>query len=114
MEGMTWQQDGARVHRTRKVLQYLDGQFAEKMFAMDSIRGQDWPARSPDLNPLDFFCWGYLKSKVFLPKPGNMEQLKLRIRQEVASLDPVMIRKACSSVYHRCSRVIAANGGYIE
>jgi hypothetical protein len=24
-----------------------------------------WPARSPDLNPLDFFLWGCMKSRVY-------------------------------------------------
>jgi hypothetical protein len=24
-----------------------------------------WPPRSPDITPLDFFLWGYVKSNVF-------------------------------------------------
>ncbi|EZA48500.1 hypothetical protein X777_12995, partial [Ooceraea biroi] len=27
-----------------------------------------WPARSPDLTPLDFFLWGHLKNEVFLTR----------------------------------------------
>jgi len=23
--------------------------------------GEDWPLRSPDLTPLDYYLWGYLK-----------------------------------------------------
>jgi hypothetical protein len=98
---MTWQQDGACVHRTRKALAYFDGQFGSKMLAKDSIQGHDWPSRSPDLNPLDFFCWGFLKSKVFSPMPHTMQQLKTRIRQEVANLDQAMIRRACADVNAR-------------
>ena len=94
LDNMIWQQDGARVHRTTRVLTYFDGQFADRMIAMDSYQGHDWPARSPDCNPLDFFCWGFLKSKVFTPKPAIMAQLKARIRQEVDRLDPAMIRRA--------------------
>ena len=74
LDGMWFQQDGAKVHRTTKVLKYLDGQFGERM---DSIKGQDWPARSPDLNPLDFFAWDYIKSRVFRPKPVTNEIMKL-------------------------------------
>lgn len=114
LQGMTWQQDGAKVHRTRKVLAYFDGQFGDKMFAMDTIQGHDWPARSPDLNPLDYFCWGFLKSKVFTPKPNTMEELKNRIRQEVASLDPDMIKRACGDLKHRCRAVINSGGSFIE
>ena len=114
LQGITWQQDGAKVHRTRKVLAYLDGQFGEKMFAMETIQGQYWPARSPDLNPLDFFCWGYLNQKMFMPKPATMQQLKARIRQEVLNLDRDMIRRACADLTDRCQRVISSGGGFIE
>ena len=54
---MSWQQDGAKVHRPKKVMQYLDGQFGRNMLALDSIKGVERPPRSPDLNPLDFFVW---------------------------------------------------------
>ncbi|EZA48610.1 hypothetical protein X777_13623, partial [Ooceraea biroi] len=27
-----------------------------------------WPARSPDLTPLDLFLWGHLKNEVFLTR----------------------------------------------
>ena len=114
LDKIKWQQDGARVHRTKKVLGLLDGQFGENVIGMDSYRGQDWPARSPDLNPLDFFCWGYLKSKVFSPMPADIDALKARIRQEVADLDPAMIKRACLDVKTRCEKLIAANGSYIE
>ena len=35
------------------------------LWILDTIQRHDWPARSPDLNPMDFFYWGFLKSKVF-------------------------------------------------
>ena len=99
---------------TRKILAYLDGQFGSRMLAMDSIQGHVWPARSPDLNPLDFFCWGFRKHKVFTPKQHTMQELKERIIQEVANLDKSMIKRACADVTKRCTKVLAANGGYIE
>ena len=40
----TWQKDGANVHRTKKVLSYLEGQFGSKMLAIDTIQGNCWPA----------------------------------------------------------------------
>jgi len=27
-----------------------------------------WPPRSPDLTPLDYFMWGYLKERVYKTK----------------------------------------------
>ena len=56
------------------MLAYLGGQFGAKIIAMDSIEEQDWPARSPDLIPFDFFVKGYNKYKGLKPawtsRPG--------------------------------------------
>ena len=57
-------QDGAPCHCTNQNMRYLDSQYQDRVVGRKSIRGRDWPARSPDLNPLDFFLWGFLKSKV--------------------------------------------------
>ena len=57
LDRMWWQQDGAKVHRSKKVMAYLDGQFGSRVMALDSIHGVEWPPRSPDLNSLDFFVW---------------------------------------------------------
>ena len=57
-----------------------------------SLRGDiGWPARSPDLNPCDFFLWGYLKSKVYSNRSQSIEKLKDAIRQEIASIPLEMI-----------------------
>ena len=78
---------------------------------MNSIQGHDWPACSPDLNP---FAWGYLKSKVFRPRPATMPQLIARIKLEVENLNSDMIKRACLDIKTRCQRVIASSGGFIE
>ena len=111
-----WQQDGASPHRTAKNMRYLDGQFQEKVLAMGSISGWDWAARSPDMNPLDFFCWGYVKSQVFTVggRPQNMGDLRNKITMVVNRLDPDMIKRAVFDVRDRAQKVINANGGYIE
>ena len=54
-----FQQDGAGFHNARIVTNFLNEQFSESwMGRYDPIR---WPARSPDLNPLDFFLVGLLQ-----------------------------------------------------
>ena len=52
-----WQQDGASIHTTDRVMRYLDGQFGPRVISRKKIQGTDWPPRSPDLNPCDFFLW---------------------------------------------------------
>ena len=49
-------------------MRYLDNMFQDRVISRKPIRGRDWPARSPDLNPCDFCLWGYLKSKVNQPE----------------------------------------------
>ena len=35
-----------------------------------------WPPRSPDLTPMDFWLWGYVKSKVYQFHPQTVSDLK--------------------------------------
>jgi hypothetical protein len=39
-----------------------------------------WPARSPDLTPLDFFLWGFVNQEVYQEKPTTSQDMKNRIR----------------------------------
>ena len=66
-----FQQDGASPHRGKKVQKYLKKKFGDRF-----IDKKTWPPRSPDLNPCDFFLWGYLKSRVYNPLPNNLDELK--------------------------------------
>ena len=54
-----FQQDGAPPHYGICVRRWLDQQFPHSWIG---CRGpMEWPARSPDLNPLDFYLWGVLE-----------------------------------------------------
>ena len=95
-------------------MRYLDTQFAGRVVSRKPIRGRDWPARSPDLNPCDFFLWGFLKSKVYSPRPATLAQLQANIQREIAALDPAMLLKVLRDVRVRAHRCIANNGGHVE
>ena len=83
------------------------------MLAMDSIRGRDWDARSPDPNSLDYCVWCYLKSKVFRPMPKTMRALKNRVKLEGDNLDQDMVRRAVWDLRSRAMRVVEQQGGFI-
>jgi hypothetical protein len=51
-----------------------------------------WPPRSSDLTPLDFFLWGYVKNIVYKVKINDVEHLKARIRDAVATVTPDMVQ----------------------
>ena len=84
------------------------------MISLKAIRGVEWPPRSPDLNPLDFFLWGYLKSIVYTPLPPNLDDLQHNIEQAVQNIDVQVIRKSVRNIRHRARLCLQANGGYFE
>ena len=42
-----------------------------------------WPPRSPDLNPCDYYLWGFLKARVYNPLPKTLDDLKANIEREI-------------------------------
>jgi len=47
----------------------------------------EWPFYSPDLTPLDFFLWGYLKDCIYAnPKTRDIKQLKANIIKEMQNV----------------------------
>ena len=104
-----WQQDGTKPHQANMVMEWLwlDGIFEDRMLAIRSRRGDTWAPSSPDLNPLDFILWGYLKEKVDKPLPTSLEELKSRIKREVRDLPESMVMKAVYSMKKRSGRVLA-------
>ena len=79
-----WFQDGAPAHRRIIVRDRLRHLFNNRVVGIG--HAQEWPARSPDLTPMDFFLWGYLKSKVYQTVPQNQNELRQRITREVTAL----------------------------
>ena len=52
-QGLWWVQGGASAHRRQIVSERLKELFGEHIVGLN--RPVEWPARSPDLTPLDFF-----------------------------------------------------------
>ena len=55
-----FQLDGAPPHWGLDVRASLNEQFPGRWIGRDGPT--PWPPRSPDLTPLDFFLWGYVKN----------------------------------------------------
>lgn len=76
----------------------------------------EWPPRSPDLNPLDFFLWGHCKSLVYAQPVNTVEELQQRI---IAAFETIrnmngVLERVNDSMYRRINACIAANGGHFE
>ena len=50
---------------------------------MSRLGDVEWPARSPDLSPLDFFLWGHLKERVYRDSPKTLTELKEAFAKEI-------------------------------
>ena len=108
-EKLYFQQDGAPPHRKKEVQDWLKGKFGDKF-----INTSRWPPRSPDLNPCDFSLWGGLKSKVYEPKPKNLEELKQNITREIKNFQKNDMQKHFVNLEKRLEMLINEKGGHIE
>jgi hypothetical protein len=104
-----FQQDGASSHTAKKVQNYLRSKFGDKF--MDKNR---WPPRSPDLNPCDFYLWGYLKARVYNPLPKTLDELKSNIRREIEKITKDDLKRVFLNFEKRVVLVIESKGGHIE
>jgi len=73
------------------------------------LRG--WPARSPDLNPIENL-WGILQTKVSDCGPRDREELIVFLRREWLALSQPFIDELVRDLKRRVERCIARNGGY--
>ncbi len=69
----------------------------------------DWPANSPDLNPIENL-WGIVKRKMRNKRPKNADELKAAIKETWASIPPQQCHKLITSMPRRIEAVIKAKG----
>lgn len=96
--------DNAPPHRGRIVQQYLETEGIERM---------DWPARSPDLNPIEH-AWDMLQRRISrrIRKPETRDQLANMLIEEWRQIPLAEFRKLIRSFKNRCREVIQARGGH--
>ncbi|GFU60197.1 uncharacterized protein TNCV_4249011 [Trichonephila clavipes] len=86
-----FQQDGATYHTARATIDFLKGTFGDRLISRFGL--VNWPPRSCDLTPLDYFLWGYVKSLVYADKPQTLDHLEDNIRRVIADIRPQMLEK---------------------
>jgi hypothetical protein len=94
-----FQQDGAPPHFSIVARQWLNQWLPGRWIGR---RGPvEWPPRSPDLTPLNFFLWGHLKSVVCSNRERSIAQLQDNIRVVCAVITPVTLRRVRPSLLSR-------------
>lgn len=112
LQELWFQQDGCPAHNTRQVMEFLREHFGNRIICNNGPVA--WPARSPDLTPLDFFLWGYVKNKVYeFESPENRVVLENRLREILGSITRTTLQKVTATVLSRCEKCIGNNGQHV-
>ena len=118
VQGHWFMQNGARPHRTGYVFEVLNEHFSDRIIGLDYPShfqgGIEWPPNSPDLNPCDYYLWGYLKSKVWQTSPTNLPELKTAITTAVDTIDSEACSRVMVGFQNRLTAVLVKDGGHFE
>jgi hypothetical protein len=98
-------QDGATKHTANYSTNVLNKVFEDRLIS----RGLR-PARSPDLNPCDFYLWGNLKYKVYSNNPHTLVELKQNSRETISSIEGSELKLVSNNVFKRLEACLRAVG----
>lgn len=103
-----FQQDGAPAHTANATQAWL------RQNCPDFITKTEWPARSPDLNPLDYGIWGMLEGKVNSRSHHSLAALRNCIQREWRRIPRDAIVKAVAQWRKRLRSCIRNQGDHFE
>ncbi|GFS58001.1 transposable element Tc3 transposase [Trichonephila clavipes] len=87
---------------------------AEQLLESEGIECMDWPARSPDLNPIEH-VWDFLGRRLAartLP-PVTIRELRLALQDEWAAMPQQLIDTLILIMGRRCETCLAVRGDHI-
>lgn len=99
-----FQQDSAPAHKAKIIQKWLGDNLP------DFLSVDEWPAASPDLNPLDYTIWSYMLTKLGNLKNINLETFKSRIAQVWDEIPDDVVRASCNAFFKRI-KAVKKNGG---
>lgn len=102
----TFQQDNASIHVSRDTLNW---------FASNNVSLLEWPARSPDLNPMENL-WGIMVRRIYENNRQfqSIEDLKAAILNAWNQIEINTISNLIASMENRIFHVIHGNGNQIN
>lgn len=111
---MWFQHDGAPAHFSTIVRDHLNATYSERWIGRGGPVA--WPARSPDMTPLDFYFWGHMKQLVYSTPIESREELLQKVIAAANQIrnDSDVLKRTTRSVALRATICIDENGGHFE
>lgn len=105
-----WQQDGAKAHTANQSVEWLQRN------APDFITPIQWPAKSPDLNVLDYCIWSILLDGTQRSRQEirSIDDLKNVLTTTWNSISQETLQNATKSWIKRLNQCIQARGSHFE
>jgi len=103
--GWIFQQDNAPIHASRSTKSWL---------AARNVRVLPWPAKSPDLNPMENL-WGIMTRRVYAhgKQYDTKRELKEAIHKEWENISLETLRKLTDSMPNRIHETILKQGKFL-
>jgi hypothetical protein len=109
-----WLMRGGAQHSLRNVRLHQNQTFGEQWIG----RGGpvNWPARSPDLNPLEFWLRGHVEALVYSARINGLEVLQHRVENacQESRVKPGIFYRASASVRRRAASCVETHGKHRE
>lgn len=112
LNNLIYMHDGAPPHFRGIVRDHLNQVYANRWIGRGGPLA--WPARSPDLNPLDYFLWGHIKCIVYRGSMLVRNDALGAIQDAFRSVPADMLRRATNTIQRRLEECHRRGGGYIE
>jgi len=106
-----YQQDGHPAHTSNMAVAALQILFPDRWLG---VRGPtEWPARSPDKTIMDFFFWGFVKTRIYQNPPNTREEMEAAITDAFRAVTLAMLANA-RSFMRRVALCLEQEGGHFE
>lgn len=110
--GDIWfQQDGATCHTANATIEILREIFENRIISKNA--DVNWPPRSCDLTPLDYYLWGAVKDKCYANEPVTINELKSEIQAAIDEISRETIENVLKNWVDRMGYCQVSRGGHL-
>lgn len=110
---MWFMHDGAPPYVTVNVRNYLNLYFPNRWLGRHGPIA--WPPRSPDMNPVDYFFWGFMKNIVYATPLDTLEELQQKIIDAANEIrNGNYLHEVQNNLRRRTRACMLVNGGHFE